>query len=109
MKIGTISFLKLKSIMGKVFENNGGRLVILSDNCQYRLIATRRAISDVCNGIVRYYGSKWYIETHSKKGEVFMPVRLTGLTYIVRKKNEIIEMLSRSVQFTQAYREIVGK
>ena len=95
--------------MSKVSENTGKRLCIYSDNGLFRMIAVRRAIMETCNGVVHYYGSKWYIETHKRQGTNFVPFRFTGLHYIVKKKQELIDMLSRSVQFKQAYAELKGK
>lgn len=95
--------------MGKVSENTGKRICIYSDNGAFRLLAIRRAISEEYHGIVRYYGSKWYIETHQWSGRCFVPFRFTGIQYVVSKKKELIEMLSKSVQFTQAYAELIGK
>jgi len=105
-KIGTIQFLRT---MSKVYENTGSRITIYSDSGEYRMIAVRRAISEDHNGITHYYGSKWYIETHQRKGFGFIPCTFRGLQYVVRKKKEIIEMLSKSVQFTQAYAEMKAK
>ena len=95
--------------MEKVYENSGKRICIYSDNGLYRLIATRRAIMEEWNGVTRYYGSQWYIETHQRNGYNFIPFKFRGLNYCVRKKQEIIEMLSKSVNFTQAYAELKGK
>lgn len=92
--------------MGKVFENTGKRLCIYSDNGAYRLTAIRRAITEDWGGVTHYYGSKWYIETHQRSGNGFVPFRFSGLQYVVGKKKEIISMLSKSVQFTQAYAEL---
>ena len=95
--------------MGKVFENTGKRICIYSDNGLFRLIATRRALTEDWNGITRYYGSKWFIETSKREGFGFVPYKFAGLSYVVRKKQEIIELLSKSVQFTQAYAELIGE
>ena len=95
--------------MAKVFENNSKKLCIYSDNGMFRLIAVRRAISDDWQGVKRYYGSKWYIETYQRKDFGFVPFRFSGLTYCVRKKQEIIDMLSKSVNFKQAYAELKVK
>ena len=94
--------------MVKVSENTGKRLCIYSDNGLFRMTAVRRAVMETCNGVAHYYGSKWYIETHKRQGMDFVPFRFTGLLYIVKKK-QLIDMLSRSVQFTQAYAELTGK
>lgn len=77
-----------------------------SDNGLYKLVASRRAISEDHHGVIRYYGSKWYIETFKRVSYGFTPMKFAGLTYIVRKKQDIVEMLSKSVQFTQAYAEM---
>ena len=95
--------------MTKVFENTSKKLCIYSDNGMFRLIAVRRAIMEEWQGVTRYYGSKWYIETHQRQGYGFVPFRFSGLTYCVRKKQEIIDMLSKSVNFKQAYAELIGK
>lgn len=95
--------------MSKVFENTSKRIIIYSDNGAFRLIANRRALSEEYNGIVRYFGSEWYIETHQRQGYGFVPYRFSGLRYIVKKKHEIIDMLSRSVRFKQAYAELKAK
>lgn len=92
----------------KVYENSGKRIVIFSDNGVYKLTATRRAISDVVQGVTKYYGSQWYIETQQRKGLGFVPVTFSNLPYIFRKKEEIINALSRSVQFRQAFQELKG-
>lgn len=93
----------------KVYENTGKKLVIFSDNGVYRFTAVRRAISEVVNGITKYYGSQWYIETHQRYGSGFVPVKFDNLSHIFRKKKEIINALSRSVQFKQAYKELKSK
>lgn len=93
----------------KVYENTGKKIVIFSDNGVYRLTAVRRAISEVVQGVTKYYGSKWYIETQQRKGLGFVPVTFSNLPYIFRKKEEIINALSRSVQFRQAYKELKSK
>ena len=95
--------------MGKVSENTGKRICIYSDNGVFRLLAVRRAISEEYHGVIHYYGSKWYIETHQRRGFDFVPFRFAGLQYVVRKKQELIDMLSKSVQFKQAYAELIGK
>ena len=87
----------------KVYENSGKRIVIFSDNGVYR-----RAISEIVQGVTRYYGSKWHIETHQRQGLGFVPVAFSNLPPIFRKKQEIIDALSRSVQFKQAYQELKG-
>lgn len=92
--------------MEKVYENTGKRVCIYSDSGEFRLIATRRAITEDRNGVTHYYGSKWYIETHQRRGFDFVPFRFAGLQYVVRKKQELIDLLSRSVQFKQAYAEL---
>lgn len=92
--------------MSKVYENTGKRLCIYSDNGLYRLTATRRAIAEDWGGVIHYYGSKWHIETHQRQGNGFVPYKFSGLQYVVRKKKEIISMLSKSIQFTQAYAEL---
>ncbi len=92
----------------KVYENSGKRIVIFSDNGVYKLTATRRAISEIVQGVTRYYGSKWHIETHQRQGLGFVPVAFSNLPPIFRKKQEIIDALSRSVQFKQAYQELKG-
>lgn len=93
----------------KVYENTARKLVVFSDNGVYRLIAVRRAISEVVYGVTKYYGSKWLIDTHQRQGNGFIPVVFRNLSYTVRKKDEIIEALGRSVQFKQAYSELKGK
>lgn len=95
--------------MNKVFENTGKRILIYSDNGAFRLIANRRAIYDDHHVTIRYYGSEWFIETHQRQGYGFVPCRFRGLRYNVKKKQEIIDMLSRSVQFKQAYDELTSK
>ncbi len=95
-------------VMSKVFENTGKRIIIYSDDGAFRLIANRRAISEDHHGVIKYYGSEWFIETHKRDGHGFVPFRFSGLRYNVRKKQEIIDMLSRSVRFTQAYAELKG-
>ena len=95
--------------MGKVSENTSKKLCIYSDNGMFRLIAVRRAITEDWQGVTRYYGSKWYIETHQRQGCNFVPFRFRGLNYCVRKKQEIIDMLSKSVNFKQAYAELKAK
>lgn len=95
--------------MGKVFENTSKKVCIYSDNGIFRLIATRRAISENWNGITRYYGSEWYIETAKRKGYGFVPYKFSGLPLIVRKKQNLIDLLSRSVQFKEAYAEMMAK
>ena len=95
--------------MSKVFENTGKRIIIFSDNGQFRFVANRRAVSESYNGVVHYYGSKWYIETHQRRGDGFVPCRFWGLKYIMNKKQEIFDTLSRSVQFKQAYAELTSK
>lgn len=95
--------------MAKVFENTGKKLCIYSDNGMFRLTAVRRAIMEEWQGVTRYYGSKWYIETHQRQGRNFVPFRFSGLSYCVRKKQEIIDMLSKSVNFKQAYAELKTK
>ena len=92
----------------KVFENSGKRIVIYSDNGVYKLIATRHAISDVVKGVTKYYGSQWNIETFKRQGLGFVPMKFLNLPSIFRKKQEIIDTLSRSVQFKQAYQELKG-
>lgn len=92
----------------KVYENSGKRIVIFSDNGVYKLTATRRAISDVVYGVAKYYGSQWHIETFKRQGSGFVPVVFPNLPSIFRKKQEIIDTLSRSVQFKQAYQELKG-
>jgi hypothetical protein len=92
--------------MDKVSENTGKRICIYSDSGEFRLIATRRAITEDWNGVTHYYGSKWYIETHRRQGFGFVPYKFAGLSYIVAKKKELIDLLSRSVQFKQAYAEL---
>ena len=71
--------------MGKVSENTSKKLCIYSDNGMFRLIAVRRAITEDLQGVTRYYGSKWYIETHQRQGCNFVPFRFRGLNYCVRK------------------------
>ena len=93
----------------KVFFFFFKRIVIYSNNGVYKLIATRRAISDVVQGVTKYYGSKWYIETQQRKGLGFVPITFSNLPYIFHKKEEIINALSRSVQFRQAYEELKSK
>ena len=95
--------------MEKVFENTSKKLHIYNDNGMFRLIAVRRAIAEDWQGVTRYYGSKWYIETHQRQGCNFVTFRFSGLTYCVRKKQEIIDMLSKSVNFKQAYAELKSK
>lgn len=90
----------------KVFDNTGKKIVIYSDNGVYRLTAIRRAIRDVVNGVTRYYGSQWYIETHQRSGKGFVPVRFSNLSYVFRKKKDIVNILSKSIQFRQAYEEL---
>lgn len=92
--------------MGKVYENTGKKLCIYSDNGVFRLIAIRRAITENKGSVTRFYGSKWYIETQKRSGNGFVSYKFAGLLYVVRKKQEIINMLSRSVQFKQAYAEL---
>lgn len=77
-----------------------------SDNGLYKLVASRRAISEEYHGVKRYYGSKWFIETFSRSVNVFVPMKFAGISYIVRSKKDIVGMLSKSVQFTQAYAEM---
>lgn len=98
-----------KKAMEKVSENTSKRLCIYSDDGQYKLTATRRAIEERYYGMVRYFGSKWFIETHKYDGVKFVPIALSGLRYCVSNKREIIEMLSKSVKFTQAYIELVAE
>lgn len=108
-QIGTI-FQHQEDSMSKVFENTSSRIVIYSDNGAFKLIACRRAISEEHQGVIRYYGSKWFINTYQRKGNTFVPYQFTtGLRYVVRKKQEIIEMLSKSIRFTQAYSEMREK
>jgi len=95
--------------MAKVFENTSKKVYIYSDNGEFRLIATRRAITEDWNGITHYYGSKWYIETSRREGYGFVPYKFSGLPYIMRKKQELIDLLSKSVQFKQAYAELKAK
>ncbi len=90
----------------RVYENTAHKIVAYSDNGAYRLIAQRRAISEQVNGVMRYYGSKWYIETHQRKGYGFAPVVFQGLDYVFKKKEDIIKALSKSIQFKQAYSEL---
>ncbi len=95
--------------MSKVCENTGKRILIYSDSGVFKLSAVRRSIMEECNGITRYYGSKWYIETFQWKEGHYVPFRFSGVKYFVGKKKEIIDMLSKSIQFTQAYAEMRGK
>lgn len=95
--------------MGKVFENTSKKVCIYSDNGSFRMIATRRAITEDWNGITHYYGSKWFIETAKREGYGFVPYKFSGLPYVVRKKKELLDLLSKSVQFTQAYAELKAK
>lgn len=95
--------------MAKVYENTGRKILIYSDNGMYRLTATRRAISEDWNGITKFYGSKWYIETHKREGYGFVPYKFSGLPYVVSKKQEIMDLLSKSVQFKQANAELKAK
>ena len=95
--------------MGKVFENTSKRITIYSDNGEFKLVACRRAIMEEINGSVSYFGSKWYIETSRWQGYGYSPFRFSGLKYVFGKKKEIIETLSKSVQFTQAYAELTGR
>ena len=92
--------------MGKVVENTGKKLCIYSDNGMFRLTATRKALMDEWGGSMHWVGSKWYIETHKREGYGFVPYRFNGIQYNVKKKKDIIDMLSRSVQFKQAYAEL---
>lgn len=93
----------------KVFENTGKSLGIYSDKNDFRLTATRRAVVDEWNGIRRYYGSKWFIKTYRLRDRRYEPYRFDSIPYIVSKKEEIIDLLSRSVQFKQAYSELKKK
>ncbi len=95
--------------MSKVLENTGKKLHICSDNGLFMMVAVRRAIMEEYGGETRYYGSKWYIQTHQRKGAGFAPFKFSGLRYVVGKKQEIIDMLSKSVQFKQAYAELVSR
>lgn len=95
--------------MGKVFENTSKKIRIYSDNGEFRLTATRRALQNEWGGVMHYVGSQWYIETHKRQGYGFVPYRFSGLRYIVKKKQELIDMLSRSVQFKEAYAELSAK
>lgn len=92
----------------KVYENSGYRIVVFSDSGILRLTATRRALQDERNGKPRYYGSKWHIETHQRQGRGFMPVRLTGLDYVMNRKQDVIDALGRSHQFRMAWAELKG-
>ncbi len=92
----------------KVYENSGYRIVVFSDSGILRLTATRRALQDEKNGRPRYYGSKWHIETHQRHGQGFAPVRLTGLDYVMNRKQDIIDALGRSRQFRMAGAELKG-
>jgi len=92
--------------MGKVFENTGKKLCIYSDSGEFRLTATRRALMDEWNGAMHFVGSRWYIETHRRDGYNYVPYRFAGLEYIVKKKQDIMNQLRRSVQFKQAYAEL---
>ena len=65
--------------MAKVFENTSKKLCIYSDNGMFRLIAVRRAITEDWQGVTRYYGSKWYIETHKRQGCNFVPLQWSDL------------------------------
>lgn len=94
--------------MAKVFENNGRRLLIFSDDGVFKLSAIRRAIVEDWNGIIHYYGSEWHIHTFQRSGKGFIPYTFAGVKYIVGKKKEIINMLSKSVQFKQAYAELTN-
>ena len=95
--------------MSKVCENTGKRILIYSDSGVFKMSAVRRSIMEEYNGTTRYYGSKWYIETYLFKEGRYVPFRFRGIKYCVGKKKEIIDMLSKSVQFTQAYAEMKGK
>lgn len=95
--------------MGKVFENTSKKVCIYSDNGVFRLIATRRAISEDWNGITHYYGSEWHIKTAKREGYGFVPYRFSGLPLLVRKKQDLINLLSKSVQFKEAYAELSAK
>ena len=95
--------------MGKVIENTGKRVLIYSDNGLFRFIASRRAITENYNGTTYYNGSKWFIETSKKVENRYLPFRFSGLHYIISKKCELIDLLSRSVQFKQAYEELKRK
>lgn len=95
--------------MGKVFENTGKRMVIYSDNGLYRLIAMRRAITVGYGDSIRYHGQKWFINTHKKTTDGYVECNFIGLDYVVRHRRDIIDMLSKSVQFTRAYSEIIQK
>lgn len=92
----------------KVYENSGYRMVVFSDSGALRLTATRRALQDERNGRPRYYGSKWHIETHQRRGQGFAPVRLTGLDYVMNRKQDVIDSLGRSRQFRMAWAELKG-
>ena len=95
--------------MSKVYENTGGRLCIYSDNSKYRLIADRRAMTSNVGGRVRYCGSAWYIKTWENTPFGYREMRFQGVKYVVNKREEIIDMLSRSVQFKIAYQELTTK
>ena len=95
--------------MGKVSENTGKRICIYSDNGAFRLLAVRRAIAEDHHGAIHYYGSQWYIETQLRKGLSFVPYLFQGIKYVVGKKQDIIDMLSKSVQFKEAYAELIKK
>lgn len=93
----------------KVYENTSYRIVVFSDSGALRLTATRRAIQYERNGRMRYCGSKWYIETHQRHGQGLVPIRLTGLVYVMSRKQDIIDALGRSSQFRMAWAELEGR
>ena len=90
----------------KVFENNARHLVIMSDDGVYKMVAVRRAIKTERSGTVRFTGSYWTLETFRRDGDGFKPVLFEGLPSRFDRKEEIVGVLSTSVRFTQAYKEL---
>lgn len=48
----------------------------------------------------------WCIESYRSENGVYQPFRLRGLPYNVDRKRDIIDLLSKSVQFKIAYTEL---